>query len=495
MISGSSGSSSSSSSSISSQPLKKRRTTRGKEATGLSSNNSTHNLLLKHLQGQYLVNDVLPKSINTKYEHDDAKLNIQHHLLVLNQQQQSQQTQVQSPQQASNRWEDRPHHSSSSSPHVFFNTTPSISVDDVKFNANAALHQHQQQSSLSKSAGVGGGAATNFTFVSPSIGNSTGVHNGGGSASSSSSGSSSKKKMVSPNLVSSSIQLVNQMPQQQHHHQTNMLTTTSINTIPYIQPFTTNNNILSNNNNSNNITNTTQSIKGIPTVVPHIHKPIPSKPSQKRHCTPISTPSPMPISSLPSLPQPAIRSFPYITISDKLNAFKPITKEFPPTTYTNTSFPSLHFASPSTPTYSITRPHYSLSPFIPIEKEPVYIPSPCTTTNTAASAAAASTTNINHHNHNHIAVHPNVNNNLCHAVSKQLEQHKTVIANANNINTNNNTLQKKKKKSQGYCECCNTEFESLKAHLESKEHRSFAEKDKNYAKIDSVIMSLSLKSY
>eukprot|EP01133_Synstelium_polycarpum_P013385 gene13385-15744_t len=166
-----------------------------------------------------------------------------------------------------------------------------------------------------------------------------------------------------------------------------------------------------------------------PTSGSQIHKPIASKPSPKRAHPNNST------HGIPSTQISLPSGNPFITISDKHNNFKPLTKEFLPNSFSSVSFPTLHFSTPLSPTYTINRPHYSLSPFIPIENDTVFVP--CTTTN-------------------------------------------------NNVPT-------KKKKSQGYCECCNTEFETLKTHLESKEHRGFAEKDRNYSKIDSIIIGLPLK--
>ena len=38
-----------------------------------------------------------------------------------------------------------------------------------------------------------------------------------------------------------------------------------------------------------------------------------------------------------------------------------------------------------------------------------------------------------------------------------------------------------------FCECCQCYYTDLNSHLESKEHRSFAQNDKNYEAIDKLI--------
>lgn len=47
--------------------------------------------------------------------------------------------------------------------------------------------------------------------------------------------------------------------------------------------------------------------------------------------------------------------------------------------------------------------------------------------------------------------------------------------------------QKKNTERVRFCECCQCHFINLDDHLESKQHRSFAENDKNYESIDKLI--------
>lgn len=47
-----------------------------------------------------------------------------------------------------------------------------------------------------------------------------------------------------------------------------------------------------------------------------------------------------------------------------------------------------------------------------------------------------------------------------------------------------------------FCECCQCHYTNLNSHLESKEHKSFAENDKNYEAIDKLIKrGLSLDEF